>query len=165
MYDTDTPFKSGLSAQSPSGELSEDEQQVGLPSEETPQGQDASSGSSGNKDEGEEGAVEAATKFYCYLCSITCHNQLVGRAWVFAATRCYFSLLFLNYCLRVSVCRTSGVTWTAFPTSKGWWRSNTWATPVWSRCCHEFRSLYRGRTKTGQFFNTLWQGWYRCFLF
>ncbi|KAG7232408.1 hypothetical protein INR49_008897 [Caranx melampygus] len=64
-----------FSAQSPSARLSEDDQQVSLPPEETPQGQDASSGSSGNQDEGEEGAVEGATKFYCYLCSITCHNQ------------------------------------------------------------------------------------------
>ncbi|GAA6217147.1 cip1-interacting zinc finger protein isoform X2 [Lates japonicus] len=64
-----------LSALSPSGRLSEDDQQVHLPPEETSQGKDAPLGSPGNQDEGEEGSAEGANKFYCYLCSITCHNQ------------------------------------------------------------------------------------------
>ncbi|XP_040915228.1 cdkn1a interacting zinc finger protein 1a [Toxotes jaculatrix] len=66
---------SRLSAPSPSGRLSEDDQQVNLSTEETPQGKDASMGSPGNQDEGEECIAEGANKFYCYLCSITCHNQ------------------------------------------------------------------------------------------
>ncbi|XP_070845132.1 cdkn1a interacting zinc finger protein 1a isoform X2 [Chaetodon trifascialis] len=61
------------SAPSPSGRLSEDDQQVDLAMEETPEGKDAPS--PGNQEEGEEGVVEGANKFYCYLCSITCHNQ------------------------------------------------------------------------------------------
>lgn len=28
--------------------------------------------------EGEDGVAEGANKFYCYLCSITCHSQQVG---------------------------------------------------------------------------------------
>ncbi|XP_023275322.1 cip1-interacting zinc finger protein [Seriola lalandi dorsalis] len=64
-----------LSAPSLSGRLSEDDQQVSLLPEETPQGKDASLDSPGNQDEGDEGVAEGATKFYCYLCSITCHNQ------------------------------------------------------------------------------------------
>ncbi|XP_018518467.1 cdkn1a interacting zinc finger protein 1a isoform X2 [Lates calcarifer] len=64
-----------LSALSPSGRLSEDDQQAHLPPEETSQGKDAPLSSPGNQDEGEEGSAEGANKFYCYLCSITCHNQ------------------------------------------------------------------------------------------
>nr|XP_020456454.1 cip1-interacting zinc finger protein-like [Monopterus albus] len=58
-----------------SGRLSEDDQQVNLASEEPQQGKDASLGSPDNQDEGEEVVAEGANKFYCYLCSITCHNQ------------------------------------------------------------------------------------------
>lgn len=47
--------------------------------------------------------------------------------------------------------RTSGVTWTVFLTSRGWWRSSTWATHVWSPCCPECRSLFREQTKMGVF--------------
>ncbi|XP_019937789.2 cdkn1a interacting zinc finger protein 1a [Paralichthys olivaceus] len=64
-----------LSAPSPSGGLNEDDQQVNLPSEEMSLGKDDSLGSPGNLDEGEEGVADSANKFYCYLCSITCHNQ------------------------------------------------------------------------------------------
>ncbi|KAF0031517.1 hypothetical protein F2P81_016072 [Scophthalmus maximus] len=64
-----------LSAPSPSGRLSEDDQQVNLPPEEMLQGKDDSLGSAGDQEEGEEGVAEGANKFYCYLCSITCHNQ------------------------------------------------------------------------------------------
>ncbi|XP_070706824.1 cdkn1a interacting zinc finger protein 1a [Pempheris klunzingeri] len=64
-----------LSAPSPSGRLSEDDQQVHLPSGEMPQDKDAPPASPDNQEEGEEGVAEGASKFYCYLCSITCHNQ------------------------------------------------------------------------------------------
>ncbi|XP_029372366.1 cdkn1a interacting zinc finger protein 1a isoform X2 [Echeneis naucrates] len=72
--------ESCLSAPSPSGRLSKDDQQVILTSEETQQGKYASSRLPDNQDEGEEGAAEGTTKFYCYLCSITCHNQLNFRS-------------------------------------------------------------------------------------
>ncbi|XP_035524382.1 cdkn1a interacting zinc finger protein 1a [Morone saxatilis] len=55
------------SAPSPSGRLSEDDQQVHLPP--------ATLASPDDQEEGEEGVAEGANKFYCYLCSITCHNQ------------------------------------------------------------------------------------------
>ncbi|XP_072228643.1 cdkn1a interacting zinc finger protein 1a [Leuresthes tenuis] len=64
-----------LSAQPTSGRLSEEDQQVNLPAEETSQGQDASLASPGSQEEDEEGVAEGSNKFYCYLCSITCHNQ------------------------------------------------------------------------------------------
>ncbi len=66
------------SAPSPSDKQSEDDQQVQLLPEEIPQGKDAPLASPDNQEEGEEGVVEGANKFYCYLCSITCHNQQVG---------------------------------------------------------------------------------------
>ncbi|TKS84412.1 Zinc finger protein 1 [Collichthys lucidus] len=40
-----------------------------------PQDKDAPLASPDNPEEGEEGVVEGTNKFYCYLCSITCHNQ------------------------------------------------------------------------------------------
>ncbi|TMS08019.1 Cip1-interacting zinc finger protein [Larimichthys crocea] len=61
------------SALSPAGRLSEDSQQVNL--DEMPQDKDAPLASPDNPEEGEEGVVEGTNKFYCYLCSITCHNQ------------------------------------------------------------------------------------------
>nr|XP_046231299.1 cdkn1a interacting zinc finger protein 1a [Scatophagus argus] len=67
--------RSRLSAPSPSGRLSEDDQQVNLPLEEMSQDKDAPLASLDNQEEGEEGVAEGANKFYCYLCSITCHNQ------------------------------------------------------------------------------------------
>ncbi|XP_060937861.1 cdkn1a interacting zinc finger protein 1a [Limanda limanda] len=67
--------KTCLSAPSPSGGLNEDDQQVNLPSEEMSQGKDESLCSPGNLDEGEEGVADSTNKFYCYLCSITCHSQ------------------------------------------------------------------------------------------
>ncbi|XP_070781188.1 cdkn1a interacting zinc finger protein 1a [Enoplosus armatus] len=68
-----TEVHSCSSASSPSGRLIEDEQQDNLPPEEMHvQGEDAPMASPDNQEEGEEGV---ANKFYCYLCSITCHNQ------------------------------------------------------------------------------------------
>uniref|UniRef100_A0A8C9YPL6 Cdkn1a interacting zinc finger protein 1a n=1 Tax=Sander lucioperca TaxID=283035 RepID=A0A8C9YPL6_SANLU len=64
-----------LSAPSPSARLSEDDHQVDLLSEEMPQGKDAPLASPDNQPEEEDGVVEGASTFYCYLCSITCHNQ------------------------------------------------------------------------------------------
>lgn len=64
-----------LSAPSPSSKQSEEHQQVNLPAEETSQGKDAPLASPDNQDEEEEGVAEGSNKFYCYLCSITCHNQ------------------------------------------------------------------------------------------
>ncbi|KAF3701991.1 Cip1-interacting zinc finger protein [Channa argus] len=60
---------------SSSGRLNEDDQQVHLPPEETTEGKDASFSSLDNQEEGEQVVAEGANKFYCYLCSITCHNQ------------------------------------------------------------------------------------------
>ncbi|XP_030291706.1 cdkn1a interacting zinc finger protein 1a isoform X1 [Sparus aurata] len=72
--------RSCSSVPSPSGRLSEDDQQVTLPleempPEEMPQDKDAPLSSPDNQEEGEEGVTEGANKFYCYLCGITCHNQ------------------------------------------------------------------------------------------
>ncbi|KAM3600300.1 uncharacterized protein V6R79_021148 [Siganus canaliculatus] len=64
-----------LLAPSPSGKMSEGDQQVGLSAEEMTQDKDAPLTSSDNLEEGEEGVADGANKFYCYLCSITCHNQ------------------------------------------------------------------------------------------
>ncbi|XP_022053667.2 cdkn1a interacting zinc finger protein 1a [Acanthochromis polyacanthus] len=64
-----------LSAPSPSGRQTEDHQQVNLPAEEASQDKDASLASPDNQDEEEEGVSDGSNKFYCYLCSITCHNQ------------------------------------------------------------------------------------------
>ena len=64
------------SVPSPAGRLSEDSQQISLDPEETPQGKEARLASPDNQD-GEEGVAEGANKFYCYLCSITCHSQQV----------------------------------------------------------------------------------------
>ncbi|XP_038158188.1 cdkn1a interacting zinc finger protein 1a [Cyprinodon tularosa] len=63
----------GLSAQSPSGGLGEDKEQINVPAEETTQDKDTSVPFPENQDE--EEASEGSNKFYCYLCSITCHNQ------------------------------------------------------------------------------------------
>lgn len=76
-------MRSCSSVPSPSGRLSEDDQQVTLPleempPEEMPQDKDAPLSSPDNQEEGEEGVTEGANKFYCYLCGITCHNQQVG---------------------------------------------------------------------------------------
>ncbi|KAM7368938.1 hypothetical protein PAMP_013240 [Pampus punctatissimus] len=57
-----------------SDRLCENNQQVNLLAEETPQGKDAPLASPEHQEEGEEGA-EGTNKFYCYLCSITCRNQ------------------------------------------------------------------------------------------
>ncbi|XP_026153500.1 cdkn1a interacting zinc finger protein 1a [Mastacembelus armatus] len=67
--------QSCLPALSPSGMLDKDDQQGNLPPEETLQGKDASLDTPDNQDEREEGVAEGTSKFYCYLCSITCHNQ------------------------------------------------------------------------------------------
>lgn len=64
-----------LSAPSPSGKQTEDHQQVNLPAEEASQDKDASLATADNQDEEEEGVADGSNKFYCYLCSITCHNQ------------------------------------------------------------------------------------------
>lgn len=64
----------GLSAQSPLGGQSEDNDQVNLPAEEAAaQDKDAAIVFPESQDEDE--ASEGSNKFYCYLCSITCHNQ------------------------------------------------------------------------------------------
>ncbi|XP_041826449.1 cdkn1a interacting zinc finger protein 1a [Melanotaenia boesemani] len=62
---------SSLAAQLPS----EDDQQVNLPAEETSQEKDAPVASPESQDDEEGGVAEGSSKFYCYLCSITCHNQ------------------------------------------------------------------------------------------
>ncbi|XP_038590114.1 cdkn1a interacting zinc finger protein 1a [Micropterus salmoides] len=63
------------SAPSPSGRPGEDDQQDRLAPEEMQiQDKDTPLASPENHDEGEEG-VGDTNKFYCYLCSITCHNQ------------------------------------------------------------------------------------------
>ncbi|KAF7657080.1 hypothetical protein LDENG_00031810 [Lucifuga dentata] len=67
--------QSELFAPSPSGRLSEESLQDNLLQEETPQDKDVPLASPDNHEEGEEGAAEGTSKFYCYLCSITCHNQ------------------------------------------------------------------------------------------
>ncbi|XP_030004422.1 cdkn1a interacting zinc finger protein 1a isoform X2 [Sphaeramia orbicularis] len=62
-------------AVSPSSRLSEEVQQVNLPSAEMTQDKDICLTSPENQEEAEEGVTEGTSKFYCYLCSITCHNQ------------------------------------------------------------------------------------------
>lgn len=62
-----------LLTQSPPHTLSEDDQQEDLPAEDN----DALLASPENQDEEEEPVAESSNKFYCYLCSITCHNQQV----------------------------------------------------------------------------------------
>lgn len=62
---------------SPSGRLNEDDQQDNLPLEEMSRDKDTPLASPNNQEEGEEGVADGANKFYCYLCSITCHNQQV----------------------------------------------------------------------------------------
>lgn len=57
------------------GTLNAEDQQLTLPAEETSQGKEAPLMSPENQDEEDEGVVEGSNKFYCYLCSITCHNQ------------------------------------------------------------------------------------------
>ncbi|XP_076019831.1 cdkn1a interacting zinc finger protein 1a [Genypterus blacodes] len=67
---------SDSSALSPPGRLSEESLQGHIPqAEEAPQDKDDPLASLDNQEEDEEGVVEGANKFYCYLCSITCHNQ------------------------------------------------------------------------------------------
>lgn len=81
MYDlctTSLQARSCSSVPSPSGRPSDDDQQVNLPLEEMSQGKDSPLASQDNQEEGEEGVAEGTNKFYCYLCSITCHNQQVG---------------------------------------------------------------------------------------
>ncbi|KAM9306493.1 cdkn1a interacting zinc finger protein 1a [Pholidichthys leucotaenia] len=63
-----------LSASSPFGALSEGDQQVSVPEEEVSQVRDSPPSSPDNQEE-EENVAEGSSKFYCYLCSITCHNQ------------------------------------------------------------------------------------------
>lgn len=75
-FATSLQVHSCSSALSPAGRLSEDSQQVNL--DEMPQDKDAPLASPDNPEEGEEGVVEGTNKFYCYLCSITCHNQQVS---------------------------------------------------------------------------------------
>ncbi|XP_060918140.1 cdkn1a interacting zinc finger protein 1a [Labrus mixtus] len=70
-----TQMHSCLSATSPSGQLSEDYQQVDLPAEEMLDAKDSLMASPDNQEEEEEGVADGANKFYCYLCGITCHNQ------------------------------------------------------------------------------------------
>ncbi|KAM7392808.1 hypothetical protein PAMA_007761 [Pampus argenteus] len=65
----------GCSSAPSSGRLCENNQQVNLPAEETPQGKDAPLASPEHQQEGEEVEAEGTNKFYCYLCSITCRNQ------------------------------------------------------------------------------------------
>lgn len=65
-------------APSPSGRPSEGDRQANLPAEETSQSKDAPVALPESQDEEEEGVAEGSNKFYCYLCSITCHNQQVG---------------------------------------------------------------------------------------
>uniref|UniRef100_A0A1A7XDF8 Cdkn1a interacting zinc finger protein 1a n=1 Tax=Iconisemion striatum TaxID=60296 RepID=A0A1A7XDF8_9TELE len=64
-----------LPTHSPSCELTENEQQVDLPAEEASENKDASLDSPQSQEDEEEAAAEGSNKFYCYLCSITCHNQ------------------------------------------------------------------------------------------
>lgn len=64
---------------SPSGRLTEEDQQANLPLEEMLHDKDPPVSSPNNQAEGEEGVADGANKFYCYLCSITCHNQQVRR--------------------------------------------------------------------------------------
>uniref|UniRef100_H3CUD7 Matrin-type domain-containing protein n=1 Tax=Tetraodon nigroviridis TaxID=99883 RepID=H3CUD7_TETNG len=45
------------------------------PLEEMSHDKDAPLSPPSNQAEGEEGVADGANKFYCYLCSITCHNQ------------------------------------------------------------------------------------------
>uniref|UniRef100_A0A3Q3VI80 C2H2-type domain-containing protein n=1 Tax=Mola mola TaxID=94237 RepID=A0A3Q3VI80_MOLML len=75
LFVTSLQVHSGSSAPSPSGRLSEDDQQLNLSMEEMSHGKDAPFASPDNQEEGEEGVTEGSNKFYCYLCSITCHNQ------------------------------------------------------------------------------------------
>ncbi|XP_026029520.1 cdkn1a interacting zinc finger protein 1a [Astatotilapia calliptera] len=63
------------SAPSPSGRPSEGDRQANLPAEETSQSKDAPVALPESQDEEEEGVAEGSSKFYCYLCSTTCHNQ------------------------------------------------------------------------------------------
>ncbi|XP_011603122.2 cdkn1a interacting zinc finger protein 1a [Takifugu rubripes] len=63
------------SGPSPSGRLVEYDQPDHLPLEEISHVKDAPLASPSNQEEGEEGVADGANKFYCYLCSITCHNQ------------------------------------------------------------------------------------------
>ncbi|XP_013864867.1 cdkn1a interacting zinc finger protein 1a isoform X2 [Austrofundulus limnaeus] len=63
------------STPSPSCVLNEDEQVEDFPAEEASQDKDAPAASPENQVEEEEAVAESSNKFYCYLCSITCHNQ------------------------------------------------------------------------------------------
>ncbi|RVE65869.1 hypothetical protein OJAV_G00120750 [Oryzias javanicus] len=69
---TENQDYSCLSANSPSGQPSEEDQKVIPPAEEH---KDTSLASPASQEEDDEGVPEGSNKFYCYLCSITCHNQ------------------------------------------------------------------------------------------
>ncbi|XP_029920700.1 cdkn1a interacting zinc finger protein 1a [Myripristis murdjan] len=62
---------SDMSTPSPCGQQSEESQPSTLAPDAATEGKDAPLASPDNLEEGREGA----NKFYCYLCSITCHNQ------------------------------------------------------------------------------------------
>lgn len=94
------------SGRSPSGGLNEYDQQDKLPLEEISHDKDAPMASPSNQEEGEEGVADGANKFYCYLCSITCHNQQVRRI---QRLRRYAGGG-INLCALLYFCRTSGVT-------------------------------------------------------
>uniref|UniRef100_A0A1A8CI73 Cdkn1a interacting zinc finger protein 1a n=2 Tax=Nothobranchius kadleci TaxID=1051664 RepID=A0A1A8CI73_NOTKA len=66
---------SGLPTRSPSCELTGTEQQEESPAEDASENKDALLDSPQSQEEEEEAASESSNKFYCYLCSITCHNQ------------------------------------------------------------------------------------------
>uniref|UniRef100_A0A8C7YTN9 Cdkn1a interacting zinc finger protein 1a n=1 Tax=Oryzias sinensis TaxID=183150 RepID=A0A8C7YTN9_9TELE len=61
-----------LSAKSPTGQPSEEDQKVNAPAEDH---KDTSLASPASQEEDDEVVPEGSNKFYCYLCSITCHNQ------------------------------------------------------------------------------------------
>ncbi|XP_034047659.1 cdkn1a interacting zinc finger protein 1a isoform X2 [Thalassophryne amazonica] len=63
------------SAPSPNSTLRKANQAAGVPPEGRGLGKNVPLSSEENLEEGEEGIVEGGSKFYCYLCSITCFNQ------------------------------------------------------------------------------------------
>lgn len=58
-----------------------EDQQVNVPSVEMPQEKN-NLPLTENQEEEEESVGEGTNKFYCYLCSITCHNQQVGSLYM-----------------------------------------------------------------------------------
>ncbi|KAM9841055.1 cdkn1a interacting zinc finger protein 1a [Aulostomus maculatus] len=75
LEDSNTAEVHGCSSvPSPAVRLREDSQQVQSSLEEIPQDKDAPLPSPDNQ-EVEEDVAEGTNKFYCYLCSITCHSQ------------------------------------------------------------------------------------------